>query len=145
MPDEPFPVRRKIRLKRRYDWREHAPNTFAHGFTSNIKLLTIKHRFLNSSFIVLTFSSANTFNHQVVFSWFPDSPSNFASQVKLARVAEDFAKPKECTAAIIYYGVLIIYGLSYAIGFMRFQAALPSLNIDRAVAQTGVDILESWA
>ena len=29
MPDEPFPVRRKIGLERRYDRREHAADAFA--------------------------------------------------------------------------------------------------------------------
>ena len=33
MPDEPFPVRRKIRLKRRYDRREHTADALARGKT----------------------------------------------------------------------------------------------------------------
>jgi len=34
-------------LKRRYNRHEYAADAFAHGFTSNIKSLTIKHPFPN--------------------------------------------------------------------------------------------------
>src|SRR5215211_108033 len=40
MPDETLLVRREICLKRDYDRRKHAANTFAHVFTSSIKTLT---------------------------------------------------------------------------------------------------------
>src|SRR6266480_3000563 len=46
MPDEPFPVRRKIDRERRDDRREHAADAFGHGFTSNIKPLTSNIPFL---------------------------------------------------------------------------------------------------
>src|SRR5258707_14308538 len=46
MPDEPFPVRRKIDRERRHDRREHAADAFGHGFTSNIKPLTSNIPFL---------------------------------------------------------------------------------------------------
>src|SRR5205807_7654575 len=47
MPDEAFWIRRKIGLERRYNRHEYAADAFAHGFTSNIKSLTIKHPFPN--------------------------------------------------------------------------------------------------
>ena len=37
MSDESFPFRRKIGRERRYNGREHTTDSFAHGFTSNIK------------------------------------------------------------------------------------------------------------
>src|SRR6266404_1148800 len=46
MADEPFPVRCEVCLKGGYDRREHAANTFGHGFTSNINPLTSNIPFL---------------------------------------------------------------------------------------------------
>jgi hypothetical protein len=58
MREDPFAIRREIGLKWRRDWRQHAPNTFAHigfvlsSFIANIKPQTsdIKHQRVSAFF-----------------------------------------------------------------------------------------------